>query len=133
MSFQISQLDPKKYLTGAMVMSLFLFVDVILALNDYRSSITTAFSLLENLWFIASLVFLLSFKYQRLPLLVPLLFVSYFGLSYLYGSFLLVTTDGAQLVLPIGIIVMVGVFACVYLIASLRAYRKFLSKEAGIK
>ena len=133
MSFHISQLDPKKYLTGAMVMGFFLFVDAILALNNYRSTLTTVFSLLEIFWFIASLVFLLSFKYQKIPLLVPLLFVSYFVLSYLYGSFLLATAHDTQLVLPFGFVVNVVIFACIYLVASFSAYKSLISGKAGNK
>jgi len=91
--YLINKLKPKHYLSGAIVIGFFQIVDGILGINHYRSSITTAFSLIELLWFLYTLIILLNFQYHKLNLQTPLLYIAYFVLSWLYGTYLLNTTD----------------------------------------
>lgn len=122
MTVLLAKFKPQSYYGGAMVMGTFQIIDGILALVEYRSSLTTAFSLLEILWFVASLVVLLVFQLRRFSLLVPLLFICYFVFSYMYGSLLLASSVTNELVLPLGYVITYILFAMTYVYSSCQAY-----------
>ena len=89
----IHKLQPKHYLSGAVVIGFFQIIDGILGINHYRSSITIAFSLIELLWFLYTLVIILNFQYLKVSLRTPLFYTAYYVFSWLYGTYLLNTTE----------------------------------------
>jgi len=115
MQLDLSLFDHNKYLAGCLVIGIFQSIDSLVALAEIKNGYTTAFSLLELLWFLCSLFFLLVFKQKQLSLLLPLIYITYYLFGWFYGSYLLMNADGAnELVLPIWYKVFAGLFGVLF-------------------
>ncbi|MDX1812816.1 MAG: hypothetical protein R3240_12745 [Gammaproteobacteria bacterium] len=122
-------LKPNTYLSGAMVIGFLQIIDGVLGINNFRSSITTAFSLLELCWFIYSLIMTLNFRRLQLKILSPLMFVLYYFFSWLYGSYILYTQPmGEHFQLPDWFPWLASAFGASYLFVS---YKSLKQLEAG--
>jgi len=127
---KLDNLNPKIYLSGAIVIGFFGIIDGLYALNGHSSSITLAFSLLEICWFVISMVFLLAFKKQSLDLLVPGMYILYSLYGWVVGSYLLANKiPGQVLSLPVWYMISATLFGLFYCIFSSRAYMQWYVKE----
>ena len=127
---KLDKLNPKIYLSGAIVMGFFGIFDGLYALNGYSSSLSLAFSQLEICWFVISMVFFLAFKKQSLHLLVPGMYMMYSLYGWFVGSYLLSNKlPGQELVLPVWYMVSATLFGLIYCIYSSRAYMQWYVKK----
>ena len=113
----LSKFDHKKYIAGCMVIGLFQTVDSLVAIAGIKNNLTTAFSLIELLWFLVTLVFFLAFKYKGLSVVLPSAYAVYYLFGWFYGSYLL--SQEAELVLPLWYMVFAGLFGIFYMCMAL--------------
>ncbi len=108
------------------MLGLFEVIDGLAALGGYRGSLATAFSLLELVWFLFTLVALLAFQKQSFSLLTPLLYTGYFTLSWFYGSFLIASSPENQVMqLPAWFMWVATLFGASYCTTAFWQYRAF--------
>ena len=120
---RLQQLNPKIYLSGAIVLGFFEVIDGIFTFRGYASGITQAFSLLELSWFLVTIVFFFSFKKQQITLLVPGLYIGYTLYGFIVGSYLLsIKLPTEVLVVPVWFIISAALFGLIYCIISIRTY-----------
>lgn len=121
----LSQLPPKHYLTGAMVIGFMEVIDGLFALSGFRGDIATAFSLVELLWFLMSLLYLLAFQKQGMPLLIPSIYIIYTIFSWLYGSYRVTQiSTGDALQLPEWFMFLATGFGFSYCMSAFYFYKK---------
>lgn len=112
-----------------MVLGFFQVADGLTALSGYRSSLNTAFSLLELIWFLVTLVFVLAFQKQHYKIFVPLIYIVYYVFSWLYGSYLLTQREiGIALQLPMWFMVLASSFGAIYCASAFRAYKQWFAQ-----
>lgn len=123
-------LNPKVYLSGAIVVGFLSIIDGLLGLIGYSGGVAQAFSLLEICWFITSMIFLLAFKKQELHLLVPGMYVLYTFYGWLVGSYLLsIKQPGQEIALPIWYMVSATAFGLFYCLISTRTYARWFVRN----
>jgi len=115
-------LDTKFYLSGCIVIGLLQIVDGGLALNHVKHEWLTAFSILENVWFLVTLVFYFIFKNQNLSLVIPSSFLLYMVIGVIYGIFLVSTSHDAFFELPVWYKVYATLFGCYFFLFSTWCY-----------
>lgn len=119
------KLKPQHYLTGAIVIGFMQIIDGLLALSGYRSSLATAFSLLEMLWLLVSLIYVLAFQKQLIKPLIPMMYIGYYIFSWLYGSYLLSQkSTGELLTLPAWFMALATGFGLSYCVLAYLFYKK---------
>jgi len=127
---KLNNLNPRIYLSGAIVIGCFGIVDGLLGLFGYSGDIAQAFSLLEICWAVTSMIFLLAFKIQNLQLFVPGMYVLYTFYGWLVGSYLLsIQQPGQELSLPIWYMISATVFGLLYCFVSVRTYTQWYVKK----
>lgn len=128
--FKLDSLNPKIYLSGAIVMGFFGIIDGLFALLGYTSAIASAFSLLEVCWVVTSMVFFLTFKKQNLSKLVPGMYMLYTLYGWMVGSYLLSNkVSGQALTLPVWYMISATIFGLLYCIISARTYTRWYVKN----
>ncbi len=126
MYLNLSILNPKIYLSGAMAIGGLQMIDGMLAWYAVQTNIATAFSLLELLWFLVSILYFTAFWQRQQPNQVPSCYLIYYLGSWLYGSYLLANTrDTEPLTLPSGYILIAIVFGIFYSTLGYRHYQKY--------
>ena len=127
---KLDNLNPKIYLSGAIVIGFFGIIDGVLGLFGYSGSIAQAFSLVEICWFLTSMVFLLAFKKQNFQLLIPALYMLYTLYGWLVGSYLLsIKQPGQGIILPVWYMISATLFGLFYCYMSTRAYTQWYFKK----
>ena len=120
----LSSLDHKKYLSGAMVIGIAQSIDSIIALAGMHNSVTTAFSLIELCWFLVSMLYFVSFYQKNFSIKLPLIYLIYYLFGWFYGSYLLsVVAADSGLIIPTWYMLFAGFFGIFYFSYSYYCYR----------
>jgi len=122
MYLNLSALNPKIYLSGAIVIGCLQVIDGLLAWQAVQTNMAIAFSLLELVWFFVSILYFTVFWQRQLSNQVPGCYLIYYLGSWLYGNYLLAST--ASLILPTGYIIIAIIFGIFYSTLGYRHYQK---------
>lgn len=117
--------NPKIYCSGAIVIGLFGTIDGVTMLLGLGNSLNQAFSLVEVCWVLVSIYVYLSFKSQKLSLLIPTLYIGYSVYGLIVGATLLSTSQTGDFSLPVWYMVTATAFNLAYLVLSWFVYQQW--------